>query len=53
MGGLARDPRIAPAIEKIFSVAGIGAASASTIKYQFVLNSLMGNYFILGQRSAF
>ena len=33
MGGLARDPRIAPAIEKIFSVAGIGAASASTIKY--------------------
>jgi TP901 family phage tail tape measure protein len=33
MGGLARDPRIAPAIEKIYSVAGIGAASASTIKY--------------------
>ena len=33
MGGLARDPRIAASVEKIYAVAGVSGASASVMKY--------------------
>jgi TP901 family phage tail tape measure protein len=33
LGGLARDPRLAPAIESIYAVAGVGGGSKASVKY--------------------